>query len=225
MPRTILITGATRGIGLELLRTLAAQGHSVIGTCRKPDDAAKIKAAGGTPETLDVDDEKSIAALGSKMAGRPLDVLVNNAGINVPCGKLEEFKAEDAIKNFRINAVSPLLVTRALLPSLRKGEKRVVQISSVMGSIGAMVGGSGSYNYRTSKTALNMLNACLAAELGGEGFACIVLHPGWVKTDMGGQNAPLTPAESAAGIAKVIGGLTAADNGRFVDYAGKALGW
>lgn len=225
MSKSILITGATRGIGLELLRTLASQGNSVIGTVRKADDAARVKAAGGTPELLDVEDESSIEALGARLATTPLDVLVNNAGISMACGTLAELKSADAIRNFRVNSVGPLLVTRALLPSLRAGKSRqVVQISSIMGSLGSETGG-GSYNYRTSKSALNMMNQCLSKELAGEGFACIVLHPGWVKTDMGGQKAPLTPEQSATGIAKVIGGLTKADNGRFVDYTGKALPW
>jgi NAD(P)-dependent dehydrogenase (short-subunit alcohol dehydrogenase family) len=225
MPKTILVTGATRGIGLELARTLAAQGHSVIGTARNPDDAAKIKDAGAIPEILDVDDEASIAALGSRLASRPLDVLVNNAGISVSCPTLADLRPDDAVRNFRVNAVMPMLVTRALLPSLRAGAgKAVVQVSSIMGSLGSETGG-GSYNYRTSKAALNMMNRCLSQELGGEGFTCLVLHPGWVKTDMGGQKAPLTPGESAAGIAKVIAGLTPADNGRFVNYAGAALPW
>ena len=160
MPHTILVTGASRGIGLELVRTLAAQGHTVIGTARKPDDASKIRAGGGTPELLDVDSEASIAALGQRLASRPIDVLVNNAGISKPCGSLADLKIEDAVTNFRVNAVSPMLVTRALLPSLRAGKRRtIVHISSIMGSIGNTLSGTtggGSYNYRTSKAALNM---------------------------------------------------------------------
>ena len=229
MPHTILVTGASRGIGLELVRTLAAQGHTVIGTARKPDDASKIRAGGGTPELLDVDSEASIAALGQRLASRPIDVLVNNAGISKPCGSLADLKIEDAVTNFRVNAVSPMLVTRALLPSLRAGKRRtIVHISSIMGSIGNTLSGTtggGSYNYRSSKAALNMMNACLAGELGPEGFACVVMHPGWVQTDMGGAGAPLTVQDSAEGMMARFDELTLAHTGAFLNWRGGEYAW
>ena len=225
MARTILITGATRGIGLELLRTLAAEGHTLIGTHRSPADADAIRGAGGAAEPLDVLDDASIESLGRRLADRPIDVLVNNAGINAPCDTVAELTTHDAVRTFRGNTIAPMLVARAVLPALRAGEGRtILHVSSIMGSI-ASTERSGAYTYRASKAALNMMNRCLAHELGPERFACVVLHPGWVRTDMGGPNAPLTTEQSARGIASVIRGLTPADNGAFVDYEGKPLPW
>ncbi|MEZ6233986.1 MAG: SDR family oxidoreductase [Phycisphaerales bacterium] len=225
MSQTIVVTGASRGIGLGLVKAMVSRRHAVIGTVRKDGDAAAVREAGASVEVVDVGDEGSIKALGARLGGRGIDVLVNNAGMSVSSATMADVDAEAMVRVFRVNAVGPLLVTRALLGNLRAGGRRVVvNISSVMGSIGADAG-PGSYIYRTSKTALNMVNRCLGKELAGEGFCCVVMHPGWVRTDMGGSEAPLSVEESAAGLAGVIEGLGAKDNGRFLDHAGRGLPW
>jgi len=221
MSHTFLITGASRGIGLEFTRQLRAAGHAVIATTRngKPIDPAT--------ETLPLlaDDEISIAALAKALDGRPIDVLINNAGVSSDARDLATVTLAELDRVFRVNAFAAILVAKALLPSLRLGtRKTIVNISSQLGSITNNTGGS-SYAYRASKTALNQLTVCLANELKADGFCCVAMHPGWVKTDMGGPNAPLTPEQSVTNMHKTIDALTPADTGRFLNHDGKPLPW
>lgn len=224
---TILITGANRGIGLELAKNYAAAGWNVIACCRKPQEAKALAAVQGDVEirALDVTRPASITRLAAALKGRPIDVLLNNAGISgrrLGFGKTE---AKDFLSVLHVNTLAPLMVTEALLGNVKRGKlKKIVSISSKMGSIGDGPGG-GSYAYRASKTALNMVMANAAAELKGKGITVVVLHPGWVRTDMGGRAAPLKVSESAAGIVQVIAGLTPAKAGRFFNYDGKILPW
>jgi NAD(P)-dependent dehydrogenase (short-subunit alcohol dehydrogenase family) len=126
---------------------------------------------------------------------------------------------------FATNTVGPLRVTAALLANLRAGERRLVaNITSRMGSIADNTSG-GSYAYRSSKAALNMANRSMAHELGADGILCVVFHPGWVQTDMGGANAPLSVEDSVRGLLEVMDGLTTADNGRFLNYSGEEIPW
>ncbi|MDX1736129.1 MAG: SDR family NAD(P)-dependent oxidoreductase, partial [Halioglobus sp.] len=148
-----------------------------------------------------------------------------NAGVGGEAGgSIASTDFEQLAMVFDVNSTGPMRVTQALLPNLEAGEgKTVVQISSVMGSIAG--NGGGYYGYRASKAALNMLNRSLATELGKQGFVCVVMHPGWVKTRMGGSAAPVEVPDSVAGLLRVIDGLGASDNGRFLDYQGKELPW
>src|SRR5690606_22411454 len=135
----------------------------------------------------------------------PIDVLINNAGVSSAGKKLESLDAAELQHVMMVNAIAPVLVARALLPNLRAGRRRlIVNITSQLGSIANNTGGS-SYGYRASKAALNMLTRSMANELRGEGFTCIAVHPGWVKTDMGGEEAPLAPEESARDLLALIG--------------------
>ena len=131
----------------------------------------------------------------------------------------------DLSRFFEVNSIGPIRVTRALLPNLRLGQRRlIVNISSDMGSVSMNDSGS-FYGYRASKSGLNMLTSTLAYELGPEQFTCVLLHPGWVRTDMGGFDAPRTPDQSVADMISVIEGLTPADNGRFLDHTGRTIPW
>jgi NAD(P)-dependent dehydrogenase (short-subunit alcohol dehydrogenase family) len=225
MASTVLITGAGRGLGLALAHTLTHRGDTVIGTLRNPREQDALKVLGAEIETLDVADDASIAALGERLKGRAIDVLVNNAGVSSDAKRLAELTGDELARVFRINAYAPLLITRALLPSLRAGKRKLVMnVTSQLGSIANNTGGS-SYPYRASKAALNQLTRSMAAELGKEGFTCFIVHPGWVKTDMGGPGAPLSPEESAAALAERIEKAGPAVNGRFLNYDGKELPW
>jgi NAD(P)-dependent dehydrogenase (short-subunit alcohol dehydrogenase family) len=220
---TWLITGAGRGIGLELARQLRARGDDVIGTVRG--DAGALQEIGARVEVLDVADPAAIEALGERRRGEAIDVLVNNAGIGRFGGAVADLSAEELHRYMAVNAIGPILVVRALLPSLRAGAgKKIASITSLMGSI-ADNGSGGAYGYRSSKAALNMLNASLALELRREGFTCLVLNPGWVQTDMGGAHAPTPVDVSVRGLLAVIDGATPEVTGRFFDHDGKPLPW
>jgi len=223
--KTVLITGANRGIGLEFATQFSRQGYQVIGTARKPEKAKALKSLGARVEQLDVTDPNSIATLAATLKDVQIDVLINNAGVGGDTSAtLETIDFDSLTQTFEINTFGPLRVTQALYKNMQKSDiKKIIQISSIMGSIENNRGGY--YDYRASKAALNMLNKSLAAELSSAGYISVVLHPGWVKTDLGGANARLTPTESVTGMIKVIQGLDADDNARFYNYQGEELPW
>jgi NAD(P)-dependent dehydrogenase (short-subunit alcohol dehydrogenase family) len=225
-PKTVLITGANRGLGLEFAREYHARGYRVIGTARNPGEADELHGLGVRVEQLDVADPASVRALGRRLKGVPIDILINNAGIIGPHAHSFTSLDVDALdRTWQVNSLGPMRVTQALYGNLKLADTRkIISITSDLGSISRNTGG-GLYGYRMTKAALNMFNRTLAAELGPDGFICVVLHPGWVQTDMGGRNAPLTPKQSISGMIKVIDGLTAADNGRFFDYRGREMPW
>ena len=223
--RTVLITGANRGIGLELARQYSAEGWRVIGTARRPDTASELRAVGADVMQLDVTDQASVDQLAGKLVGQPIDLLINNAGVHSLKWTLAEIDISDFQKVLDVNTLGPIRVVRALLPNLRAGESRkIVNITSNLGSIAENQDG-GFYGYRESKAALNMFTKSLAAELGPEGFICVVLHPGWVKTDLGGPDAPLHVRDSVVGMRSVINELSPADNGTFWTHAGGQMAW
>ena len=220
----VLITGANRGLGLEFARQYAAEGWTVIGTARRPADADDLNALNVETRELDVTDRDSIAALAASLEGRAIDMLINNAGIFPRVNEIERVDADDYAQTLMVNTLGPVLVTQALMPNLRKGElKRIVNITSQLGSIEMNSGGF--YGYRESKSALNMFTKTLAAELGPDGFICLAIHPGWVRTDMGGASASLSPEESVSAMRSVIDNVTADDNGAYRGYNGNAVAW
>ena len=223
--RTVLITGANRGIGLELARQYAAAGWRVIGTARKPDAASELRELDASIVQLDVTDPSSVERWAQDLAGTPIDLLINNAGIQPLMWTLEEVDFDDFERALAVNTVGPVRVTRALLPHLRAGTlRRIVNVTTNLSSIAENTEG-GFYGYRESKAALNMFTKSLAADLGKEGFISIVLHPGWVKTDLGGPQAPLEVEDSVRGMIRVIDGLSSADNGTFHTWAGERMAW
>jgi NAD(P)-dependent dehydrogenase (short-subunit alcohol dehydrogenase family) len=221
----VLVTGANRGLGLEFVQQLVAKGYEVIGTARSPDKATELKATGARVEQLDVADPQSVASLANRLDGKPIDILINNAGmLNRSDSTMETLDFDVMERSFQVNSLGPLRVAQALLPNLQAGAgKTIVSITSRLGSIELSTGGL--YSYRTSKTALNQINKIMSSELASQGFTCVVMHPGWVKTDMGGANATLTKSESITGMLAVIENLTTASTGKFFNYDGEELPW
>ena len=225
MAQTCIVTGANRGIGLELARQLSARGDTVIGTARNPDSAADRNKLGIQVETLDVTNPKSIAALAKKLKGVPVDLLVHNAAVGVAGPAVEKVTAEEIEEHFRANALGPLLVTQALLPNLRAGERKlVVALSSGLGSIEENSNG-GWVAYRISKTALHQVMRTLSAELAEDGLSFVLISPGWVRTRMGGQGDPLSPEDSVKSVLKVIDRLSPKDTGKFFNERGREIPW
>jgi NAD(P)-dependent dehydrogenase (short-subunit alcohol dehydrogenase family) len=223
--RTVLITGANRGIGLEFARQYSKAGWTVISTARDPETAAELNQLAAKVVQLDVTDAASVERLAQDLAGTAIDLLINNAGIQPLMWTLAELDFDAYEQALAVNTIGPVRVTHALLPQLRAGElRRIVNITTNLSSIADNKDG-GFYGYRESKTALNMFTRSLAAELGPEGFICIVLHPGWVKTDMGGPQAPSQVDESVRAMRGVIDRLAPADNGTFQTYAGEQMAW
>lgn len=223
-PRTVLITGASRGLGRELAQLYASEGWRVIACVR---GATSFDASVET-QSLDVSDPSSIAALGKALEGIALDVLINNAGVRGDTGGLSTLDGDDFVKVMRINALAPLLLARALRPNLLAGESRVIaNISSRAGSLaeGTLDDDDGDYAYRCSKAALNMATVKLAQDFCKDGIAVLSLHPGWVKTDMGGDEAQVPLETSAAGLKTIIDGAGMADSGSFRSYDGRRISW
>ncbi|MDJ0907178.1 MAG: SDR family oxidoreductase [Woeseiaceae bacterium] len=222
---TVLITGANRGLGLEFAKQYAADGWHVIATARKPAQADALNELDVRVLQLDVTDLESVAALAKSLGDAPVDLLINNAGIFPRASTIESVDYEDYMRTLAVNTAGPVLVTSAVLPNLRKGErKKIVNITSRLGSI-ELNSGNNFYGYRESKAALNMFSKTLAGELGPEGFIVLALHPGWVATDMGGASAPLSPEQSITAMRNVIAGLTPEDSGGYRSYDGKVEPW
>lgn len=220
----IVITGTSRGIGLELTRVALSKGHHVLAIARKPEESeelTKLKEKHKNLSLLKIDlvDKNSDAKIYEAIKDwNHLDLLINNAGIY-----LEDKTRDDFEKSFLINSIMPLQLTKALIPKLKLAKHPLsLQITSQMGSIQDNTSG-GSYSYRASKAALNMLYKCLSID---EKWLCsLLIHPGWVKTRMGGDEAPLSVQESAAGIWKIIEGAKLEMSGSYLTYKGEKLPW
>ncbi|MDY0885859.1 SDR family oxidoreductase [Dongia soli] len=223
---TILITGTNRGIGLELVRQYAADGWQVIACCRNPDTASELKQVQGIVDihALDVTSDADITRLAGELAGKPIDVLLNNAGITAKNDSFGSTDTETWLRVFHVNCIAPLHLVEALVDNLAAGtQKKAISISTRMGSMGESPSGS-YYAYRSSKAALNMAMVNAAADLRGR-LILAMIHPGWVQTDMGGTQAPLRPQESVAGIRRVIAGLKPVDSGQFFNHDGSSIPW
>ncbi|MHA1537758.1 MAG: SDR family oxidoreductase [Alphaproteobacteria bacterium] len=227
-PPSVLITGAGRGLGLELARQYAGDGWRVRATCRDTKGASALEHVDGDVliHRLDVTMPAQIEALVRDLQDEPIDLLINNAGrAGVPgrsFGNLD-FKAWEEV--FRVNALAPVRIVEALLELVAASErKQIVSISSRMGSIGSNRDGGG-YSYRSSKAALNAAMKSLSIDLAGREITVVVLHPGWVRTDMGGKSATLSVKQGAEGLRAVIDRLTLADSGRFLNCDGAEIPW
>ncbi|MEI8144064.1 MAG: SDR family oxidoreductase [Alphaproteobacteria bacterium] len=232
--RTTLVTGANRGIGLALVKTLLSRGDKVIATSRDPGGAIELtKLASGSSLTvlpLAVTDAASVAAFATAVetlvGSKGLDVLINNAGIIGPRigTAAEPMDFEAFAETLAVNTLGPLRVTQALLPLLRRAKgAKVLTISSAMGSMSHSR--SDRIAYRASKAAVNKVMQGLASDLAAEGIAVAVAHPGWVRTDMGGSGADISPDESARGLSGVIDALKPNPAGAFFNWSGEALPW
>jgi NAD(P)-dependent dehydrogenase (short-subunit alcohol dehydrogenase family) len=224
---TVFITGANRGIGLEFVRQYAADGWRVLAACRNPREAKELAGLSGDVRVLalDVIDEYQLPALAKSLNDEAIDILINNAGVGGFDDSFGNTPTNEWLETLRVNAIAPLHVAEQFLPHLERGQRRlIVNITSKMGSI-ADNGSGGSYSYRTSKAALNMVAKSMAHDLKGRRIIVVVFHPGWVKTDMGGPQALLPPKASVGGMRAKIATLTAADSGKFFNYDGKPLPW
>ena len=216
---TILITGANRGIGLELVRQYQTRGDDVVGVCRSTNthlDASGARVIDG----VDVSTEAGISRLSEALRNTPVDVLINNAGILRP-DTLNAVDAENMLEHFRVNTLGPLLVTQALVGNLREGSK-VGIVTSRIGSIEDNSSGK-NYGYRTSKTAVNMVGTNLHHDLSPRGIAVLLLHPGHVQTDMTGGSGGTTPVEAAAGLIARLDELSLETSGGFKHAEGYDL--
>ncbi|XP_078410275.1 C-signal-like [Cetorhinus maximus] len=245
--RSVLVTGANRGLGLELVRQLVEAErppHYLFTGCRDPESPRALDLRNLAKRfsnikvlKLDVDDLDNIQECADQiekiLENNGLNLLINNAGVYFG-GDLSEVTSETMMKSYRTNTVGPMMVTKALLPALQRAAQlsdepkkaAVINMSSSMGSIELLDNKSETiFAYRVSKAALNMVTRCLANELKPHGILCISLHPGWVKTEMGGEKAPLTKEESVCGILKVLSTLSDKDNGSFLDWRGQRLPW
>lgn len=226
---TLLITGGARGIGRELVKQALEKGHDVIASVRAGAEAAldDLKASAGgrlAVLTLDVSDPASIRAAAAAF-DRPVDILINNAGIIGPLPQSTlDMDFDGFAQTLDVNTLGPLRIIHAFLKNVRKGDNpRIVTISSKMGSMAFQ--SSDRIAYRASKAAVNKVMQGLATDLREDGITVISMHPGWVRTDMGGSSADLAVEESAAGILKVATGLTPAQSGSFINYDGTDIPW
>ncbi|MGE0668053.1 MAG: SDR family oxidoreductase [Sphingomonadales bacterium] len=236
---SILVTGANRGLGLEFARQYAADGWRVYACCRDPGAATDLRAiAGGARgqvsiHALSIGDPDSIRSLAQDLTDHPIDVLLNNAGTYGLKGFADGGMAAQALGGmdydgwehaFAINTMAPLRMIEAFIGNVAKSrEKKIFTISSSMGSIAEPPGGHLAYG--SSKAAVNFVMSTLAMELRDRGITVMSLHPGWVDTDMGGAMAPLKPADSIAGLRKVIAGASLATTGRFIGWDGNQVAW
>ncbi len=228
---TVLITGANRGIGLELARAYATGGDRVFAACRKRAEAKALNAlAAGSNgavsvHALDVADGASVAALAKSLAGVPIDVLINNAGVNGgPRQSLSDTDFDAWTDALAIMTIGPFRVVQALLPNLEAASAaKVMTVTSQLGASTWPFGGS--YAYASAKAGVNSVMRALALDLKSKGIVVSLVHPGWVKTDMGGAGADITPQDSAAGIHKVIAGLALETTGTFYKWNGDIHPW
>lgn len=218
---TWVVTGSNRGIGLEICRQLRERGDRVFAACRT--SSKELDALGCTVvKGIDVSSDAAGPAIEKALGDSKVDVLLNNAGVLLH-DQLDTLNFDDIKRQFEINTLGPLRLTRALLGRLQKGSK-VGLVSSRAGSIGDGPGGS-MYGYRLSKAALNMVGANLARDLSGRGVLVVVLHPGFIRTDMTGGNGNDDPPVAAKGMIARIDELTPEKSGHFFHASGQELPW
>ncbi|XP_061449859.1 C-signal-like [Rhineura floridana] len=252
LAHSILVTGSNRGIGMELVRQLVEMTdppEHIFATCRNPDGPrgkALHDLADKHPNIhvvqLEVEDQSSVKAavpvVESHLKGKGLNLLINNAGRNSCTLLLEDVDQQDMLSDFSTNVAGPIIVVKEFLPLLKRAatettteelscrKAAIINVSSLIGSIGGFdVSVPPMYSYRSSKAALNMITICLSVELKKDGILCTSVHPGWVKTDMGTEKAPLTVQCSVQGILKVLANLSSSSTGAFLDWKGNSIPW
>lgn len=226
---SVLITGASRGLGLEFTKQYAADGWHVLACCRHPQSAMALQALAAAHSnikilTLDVADFAQIDALATQLKNESIDVLINNAGV-YPASSFGDTNYDEWAQGFKINSMAPLKMAEAFVQHVTRSQlKKIATITSKMGSIDDNTSGE-SYSYRASKCAVNMVMKSLSIDLKPYGISVVTLHPGWVQTDMGGSNALISATTSVAGLRSVIKQLNLASTGKFIAYDGKQIAW
>ncbi len=231
MERTLLITGANRGLGLALTRQFARENWNVLACCRTPDSARELQAEAARNESieifqLDVTDQGQIKALARRLKGQKIDILFNNAGIHGPkpqgFGPIEH---EGWLEAFRVNVMGPFDMAVAFADQVAASEMKTLAIMGTMlGSISDNSSG-GKYVYRSSKAAVHMVGKSLSVDLREQGIVTVMLHPGWVRTDLGGDSAPMNPGESAKKLWQVLMQVKPSDNGKLIGHDGREIPW
>lgn len=232
MKNTVFITGANRGIGFEFAKQYAEEGWTVYATCRDPEQATALKKLAKQYQAihmmkLDLNLEDEINFLSQQLNNIPIDVVINNAGILIgQYVNLSNLTSNQFIESYKINAIAPLLVFRALAPNLKLGTmKKMIAVSSIASSLSANLSEQWNiYPYKASKAALNMLMRCLSLEPEYIDLTVLLVDPGWVQTDMGGQEADIEPKVSVLGMREVIQRQDI-PSGSFVGYDGKHRAW
>ena len=228
---TILVTGANRGLGIEFVEQYLNEGNDVIATYRNENSSMDLIEMGNERSNLkllqlDVSSNKSLNSFAENLGDSPIDIFINNAGVygprNSSFGNVDE---ENWIPAIKINAIAPILLTQLIIKNIRSGaDKKLIFVTSKMGSIDDNKGG-GAYVYRSSKTALNAVVKSLSVDLENEGIVVALIHPGWVKTDMGGPNALIDKDTSVRGMTEVISNLDISSTGNFYNYDGSIIPW
>lgn len=229
---SVLITGGNRGLGLEFAKQYAADGWRIYAACRDPSNASDLLRLAETREglvevlALDVTELASTRAAASKLGERPVDLLLNSAGIGGPPRQtVGNVDYVSWAKVLDVNTMGPMRVTEAFADNMARSDRKlVVTITSGMGSLADNTSG-GSIAYRSSKAAVNMVMRSLAVDLAPRGISCVLVNPGWVRTDMGGAEATLAPAESVAAMRRLIETLGPAQSGKFFHYDGREYAW
>lgn len=228
----ILITGANRGIGLEMVKIAVSKQWKVKACCRNPHTAdklsevARMSAGLVTLHPLDVTDKAQIQALAYELRGEVIDILINNAGVygsmKHTFGDVDE---ADWLETFKINTIAPLNMAEAFVDKIAMSEKKMIATVSSKMACMSDNGSGGSYIYRSSKAALNAVVKSMSVDLADKGITCVLLHPGWVKTDMGGPHAEISTRESVKQMFNTLEKATLADSGNFYEIDGSILGW
>ena len=229
--RTILITGANRGLGLGFVKKYLENNVHVLCTSRDVSGSKELLSCKERyPNNLEIFEldllkEDAASTLANFLKGRPIDILINNAGVGSSNQHFEAVSSKPWLEVLKVNLIAPLMITQSIIDNIKKSSvKKLYFLSSQLGSIGDNTSG-GMYIYRSSKTGLNQVVKSLSVDLKSQGITVVSLHPGWVKTDMGGPNAPVSIDESIKGMMQVIYATDIRDTGRFLNYDGKELPW
>lgn len=228
----ILITGASRGIGLEMVRYGMDQGWDVLACCRNPQQAEKLLSVAQLSNgrvsvyLADMSELATLQALAYELRHEAIDMLINNAGVyGSDKNQFGQVDVYDWLETFKVNSIAPMKMSELFIEQLAMGQSKVIAcLSSKMASMDDNTSG-GSYIYRSSKAALNAVVKSLSIDLADRAIKCVALHPGWVKTDMGGSNAEISTKESVTKMFKTLLALKDEDSGRFIDIDGSTIPW
>ena len=227
----VVITGANRGLGLGFVKNYLGKNVDVVSTTRDLKSSKELldlkEKFPNNLEIFELDLLKESAGniLANFLGERPIDILINNAGVGSTNQHFEAVSPKPWLEVLKVNLIAPLMITQSIINNVKKGsDKKIYFLSSQLGSIGDNTSG-GMYIYRSSKTGLNQVVKSLSVDLKAQGITVVSLHPGWVKTDMGGPNAPVSIDESIEGMTQVIHTTDIRDTGRFLNYDGKELPW